>query len=585
MKTRVYALLMCLALLSCVASILSASSVPLTQPTWPQQFSLASGQAAVFGIPVTQPGDIVVDVTWSGSAPSVVLKDLAGATVNAQRQQTQSGVRLNYTVTQADVQKNIVWFVSVTAPGALILKPGAQPVVTGQVSVQSPPADMKQVEQLASQLSGQIRPIVDRITHAPKQVQRPLKSTAIKIADTPASDAMLSEVKASMDRFNKLKSDQVVSILNSLKNGTSSLIKPTNTGIGPKIPGNGHIPPVRPELGPPNITAISPDNGIPGVKVTLTVESLASDDKVHLRLYDNSELPVSEVSRTDTTVIVTVPDYASINSMFSVFYISGQRSTGSVYTSKEFTLNATLPEVLSVSPGSGKAGDAILVKGNGLMAIKQLFLKPYPNQESKFFAGTDPSVSPSMPWVIVAQSDTELMARVPANLEGVASSIDGYVGGYANNSTLFIPYISVRFQIIPTIITRPVYASCSSSSSFTKKEDNDWYISYADQDWNEYMTSPYEWVQAIHHSSFFLGHGGSDTYYMSAPLKNGWTFDHADVKRDAQYGGGNVYLEGTPTGPNGEPGAKVHWAIDAPINFCCYYMWIYAKGPKGVPYK
>lgn len=123
-------------------------------PTWPQQFSVKSGESATFAFPVTQPGQVTVDVTWQGAPLTVALAPQSGSPV-ASVNGKSSPVKLIYAVTSTDIQKGILWAVKITAPGAV--GASTQPVATGQVTVQAPPANLQAVLALENSLRQSIR--------------------------------------------------------------------------------------------------------------------------------------------------------------------------------------------------------------------------------------------------------------------------------------------------------------------------------------------------------------------------------------------------------------------------------------------
>ncbi|RPJ75078.1 MAG: hypothetical protein EHM15_04250, partial [Desulfobacteraceae bacterium] len=102
---------------------------------WPKPFSLAAGERALFGLPVTRPGTIGVEIAWTGAPPQVALAAPNGQPV-APTLLSQAGVsplRMTYAVASAQMSAGVVWFVSVTAPGA----PGS----VGTISATYPPVD------------------------------------------------------------------------------------------------------------------------------------------------------------------------------------------------------------------------------------------------------------------------------------------------------------------------------------------------------------------------------------------------------------------------------------------------------------
>jgi hypothetical protein len=137
-----------------VMTSLAVMAQNVSLPTWPQPFSLKAGESATFAFPVTQPGQITVNVTWQGMPLTVKLAPLVGDAVAGVKDKP-SPVTLTYAVTSTAIQKGIIWTVKVTAPGAV--GASTQLVATGQVSVQAPDANPQAIQALASALRQGLR--------------------------------------------------------------------------------------------------------------------------------------------------------------------------------------------------------------------------------------------------------------------------------------------------------------------------------------------------------------------------------------------------------------------------------------------
>lgn len=144
MKHRVWALTAAI-MLSCLSAGFATAAADVKLPTWPQSFTVAPGDRVSFGIPVTQPGQVKVQVTWSG-APLCV--SLAGPLDTETRLSTpQSGpVEITRTATAADVAKGIVWTLVISDPRKPMPKPDPALSVSGQVTAQYPAVDSAGLE-------------------------------------------------------------------------------------------------------------------------------------------------------------------------------------------------------------------------------------------------------------------------------------------------------------------------------------------------------------------------------------------------------------------------------------------------------
>jgi hypothetical protein len=155
-----------------------------SQPTWPQRFDFASGGRVSFVIPVTQPGQLTVRVTWNGGPLSVQLMDPAGNTVDSASPGPSPVVR-NLTVTraQADAALFVVKIVSSEA--------GDKNRYVGEVNVQAPPLDPARLALVVNTTKNSIAPLQAQAKSAMEQQRN---------ADRPLSE------KAGTDRIAELRS-------------------------------------------------------------------------------------------------------------------------------------------------------------------------------------------------------------------------------------------------------------------------------------------------------------------------------------------------------------------------------------------
>jgi hypothetical protein len=140
-------------------------------PTWPQKFSLGPGQTASFGFPMSQAGNIVVDIQWTGAPLMISLKEaLASPSKPGIRQEIPSALgsqqqppktRVTFTLSAADVQKNLIWQVNITPPAqplkAAPVSGPVKPVADGQIIITTPPVDMAKINPIIQSLAQQRR--------------------------------------------------------------------------------------------------------------------------------------------------------------------------------------------------------------------------------------------------------------------------------------------------------------------------------------------------------------------------------------------------------------------------------------------
>jgi hypothetical protein len=116
------------------AQVPSAADTPVA---WPQSFSITGPKEASFGFPVTQPGQVVVEIQVQGAPVVAVLRG-----TQAFQTQGTGALRLTYTATTEDLQKALFWNVNVR-----LVQPAPQgAAANATVTVRYPPADMARVQ-------------------------------------------------------------------------------------------------------------------------------------------------------------------------------------------------------------------------------------------------------------------------------------------------------------------------------------------------------------------------------------------------------------------------------------------------------
>jgi hypothetical protein len=168
-KNRVIAVLLSFVSVVLIMGIASGAGGDAQLPTGPQQFSLGPGQTASFVFPITQAGNITVDVQWTGTPLIVSLKEVAGSppapgsrpdlpSASGSQQQPPK-TRSTFTLSDADVRKSFIWQVNITAvaqplPAAPVGGP-VKPAATGTIIITTPPVDMARITPVIQSLSQQ----------------------------------------------------------------------------------------------------------------------------------------------------------------------------------------------------------------------------------------------------------------------------------------------------------------------------------------------------------------------------------------------------------------------------------------------
>lgn len=274
-------------------------------PSWPQKFDIEDRQPASFGLVVTQPGALVVDVQWQGPPLEAVL---LGPNVQQIVQRGQGQLRLIYQVTPQDVQKGFLWTVRLS----LVQNTKGQAV--GQVTVQHPPVNETQAEAAVRTRLVQAQ---QQSQLSPAQIQAHSQAIlqASKIEDTRQYQEYLKGTALQADVFLKQKGFQ--------GQVQSRALPPPRDGarISPKLP-PGALQ-ARPEFEPPpppRIDSLSVTNGQPGARVVIHGSGFTNRvGVVHITPQNTAVNHLANVVTgpagpiwTDTLIEVTVPELTGV---------------------------------------------------------------------------------------------------------------------------------------------------------------------------------------------------------------------------------------------------------------------------------
>lgn len=274
-------------------------------PTWPQKFDIEDRPPASFGLAVTQPGPLVVDVQWQGPPLEAAL---LGPNAQPIVQRGQGQLRLTYQVTPQDVQKGFLWTVRL----ALVQNMKGQAV--GQVTVQHPPVNETQAEAAVRTRLVQAQ---QQSQLSPGQIQAHIQATiqTSKIEDTRQYQEYLESTALQADVFLKQKGFQGQVQSRALPPS------PDSARIAPKLPPGARRP--RPEFEPPpppHIDSLSVTYGQPGARVVLHGSGF-TNTAGHVYMTGTTGL-VQHDARvvtgpagpiwTDTLIEVTVPELTGV---------------------------------------------------------------------------------------------------------------------------------------------------------------------------------------------------------------------------------------------------------------------------------
>lgn len=273
-------------------------------PAWPQQFQVRGPESASYGFAVTQPGPVAVEVRWQGPPLRITLQG-----PNRVEQTGLGRVVLNYQVTPQDVQRDVLWTVSVS-----LQNPGPAPAA-GQIGVQYPPADAA-----VGQRAAQVR----KAAFSRQQAEQvgPLMEARVEQVIT-ARKSEFAQNLARRDQAERLKTQTMVNQVRGA--GISSRAVPSGrlgapVGVAP-IAQLSRIP-------PPQISALSANSGGPRSGLTINGSGFGTAGRVYLSIpaawvppcmnclptdvAPDKARPATIVRWSDTEIIAELPDLIGV---------------------------------------------------------------------------------------------------------------------------------------------------------------------------------------------------------------------------------------------------------------------------------
>jgi hypothetical protein len=83
-------------------------------PSWPQQFEVPQGMTRTYAFPITQAGNVTVNLTWSGAPMTVALVDIDGKAISTMTDRAAPNATLTFAVSEANVSKSNVLAIALT---------------------------------------------------------------------------------------------------------------------------------------------------------------------------------------------------------------------------------------------------------------------------------------------------------------------------------------------------------------------------------------------------------------------------------------------------------------------------------------
>lgn len=462
---RNFAVLAAVVMITLLQSVASVAGTGPAVPTWPQDFSIGPGEKADFGVPVTQPGEIAVKVEWKGVPLTIILKDPSGASVKRLDLQPPPSASLLHSATAADVQKGLMWTVSIAAPSA---RPGlrvvgeVEPTAVGQISIQSPKADM-------SRVSVQIQTLEARATTRLRTAesifaQRALADFNARVAEFDKSrldtiNTLQTDLRTRMnlniEQINKLILQTSVAAATAPVQTTGQAPAPTISQLpAPKAPEPITVTVPPPPTGPapdPTLLLVTPNAGVPGDMVTIKTTGMLADKFLSEAWFMiNPGVTVQAKVLTVTKVAsgvnfeAQVPNAAGVTQGYNgqVFMKAKDHSPVFITNSLPFRFDPVpKPEIASFDPAAAEPGIWLTVRG----------LNFKPDNQVHFVLDGGRDVSAEMRY----NSGTEILAKVPAYsanqaTQGLLYMMGKFATGWAKSNAVTV-YLKATYPSISSL--------------------------------------------------------------------------------------------------------------------------------------
>lgn len=310
-------------------------------PVFPQRFDVKGPEVDSFGLTVTQPGPVVVDVQDQGAPLIVSLQSPGGQPIT---QQGTGNIRLIYNVTPQDVQRSMVWIVQLRLAQPAPPQMGGR--AAGVVNVQSPPVDQAAAKRA-----------VDAMRRVPTQQEMDQAGAENEAQLNQVIAAKKAQFHQDRERRRQAERDQIQPVLERLRGGMAGQVQsrgvdaaqdsqPEQTAPAEGDVGSravlGMVAPVRPPIlkvipqpapatgssaqavggtgsgpaqvaGPPHIVSLSANGGEPKKVIVITGTGFSpTPGQVFFTVPPDRALPSTIVNWTDTSVVVELPDVTGV---------------------------------------------------------------------------------------------------------------------------------------------------------------------------------------------------------------------------------------------------------------------------------
>jgi len=296
------------------------------QSTSTQNFGVTLGQGASIGFPITQPGKVKIDISWTGVPLAISLFDPNGKPVVGPNNQSSPSASIDYDITAADVNKGVFWGVSLRdirpvdpkqrpileMPDINTIRIKWENVASGSITITAPAADPDKVKTASDTSTASIKSLAEskridllktvaarfaqekantqqaesqRLTALENSLRARFKGPAITTINTPAELAVPTGSKTGSSTGKTISSGSTSD--NKVTGPHTDVTQQT------RVTGNGY----------PTLTKVSPNYGYYNDDVVLSCKNISSkikNDQVWFNINSGKKTQVKIISATKT---------------------------------------------------------------------------------------------------------------------------------------------------------------------------------------------------------------------------------------------------------------------------------------------
>lgn len=319
-------------------------------PQAPQAFELQVGEQTSFGFAASQPGPILVTVSWQGAPLQITLVKPGGGTLE---RQGSGSVSLQYAATAEDVRKGVFWTVNLRSPQAAAMPAGTasnqvhekpvkqqpQLLARGTVTLHHPPGDPKLAQAELKARQNQGKAALDKPPPALSAPQPSLlvqKQATLQKQQTTRQTQLLEQVRSRLPAEVHQKMAQKIATAASQPlpgakvMGTALPVglqmTPATVLLQPSTPASRatkdakEAPPAG--VSDPIIASLSITSGQPGDPVLITGSGFSgTTGEVHFIVANGRDLTAPISGWNDGQIFTAVPDVSGLQAFSGQVYV------------------------------------------------------------------------------------------------------------------------------------------------------------------------------------------------------------------------------------------------------------------------